>query len=724
VLELKVMLDITHSEDQQLHAFLVSPSGKRVELFSDVGGTGDNFTGTTLWDGAATSITAGAAPFSGTFRPEEPLSNLRHLTPNGLWQLQVYDDLGTVGFAHGRINSWAMEITYGDPREVTMNGAYDFTGVPPGSYRVREAPRPGWRQTYPANPAYYDVALASGSAFASANFYNTTRTRVTGTIFHDADASGTRGSAEPGLAGQAVYIDANNNGMQDSNEPATPTDPDGNWTIDGLTPGTYVIRNVPRPNWSLTAPQEGFFEIVAEPGGVMGPNNVGLIPTTSLVMGRLKVYGDVLDDAIVLDRDPTGRIRIAIDSAEYTFDVGDVAHVEAWGLGGSDVLVIRAPLGAGLMDVMYDGGDSGGPLESDSLEIMGGGALACDYTPSSTVPGAGMIGIHGLPVHFTGLEPVTVSNVGALTMNTPNGSDNLTIDSPLPGRNRVRGTSGGVAFESLTFFNVPGVIIDAGANDGAAPHDLLTIDAPGLVAAGLASFRFRAGAGNNRLAVNGGVYTFDQDAALDSSNLTVSAGSGATVRFNATQHLNSVGIANGAQAIVAPGGNKVLVTRTLGVAGRLDLSDNDLIVDYNGVSPLAVIGTLLASGYAGGAWNGAGINTSMGNPVALGLGYAEASDVAPGGTFVGQPVDGSAVLVRFTRYGDANLDGTVNLQDFNRLAANFGQAPRRWAQGNFDYDAGVNLSDFNRLAAQFGAATSGGQTSPLGGTGDEDEEVA
>jgi hypothetical protein len=37
-------------------------------------------------------------------------------------------------------------------------------------------------------------------------------------------------------------------------------------------------------------------------------------------------------------------------------------------------------------------------------------------------------------------------------------------------------------------------------------------------------------------------------------------------------------------------------------------------------------------------------------------------------------VDGSAVLARLTRYGDANLDGSVNLSDFNALASNFGKA--------------------------------------------------
>ncbi len=54
--------------------------------------------------------------------------------------------------------------------------------------------------------------------------------------------------------------------------------------------------------------------------------------------------------------------------------------------------------------------------------------------------------------------------------------------------------------------------------------------------------------------------------------------------------------------------------------------------------------------------------------------------------------------------GDANRDKRVNLDDFNILAANFGQSGRTFSQGNFNYDpAGtVNLNDFNILAASFG----------------------
>ncbi len=71
-----------------------------------------------------------------------------------------------------------------------------------------------------------------------------------------------------------------------------------------------------------------------------------------------------------------------------------------------------------------------------------------------------------------------------------------------------------------------------------------------------------------------------------------------------------------------------------------------------------------------------------------------------------------SVLVRLTREGDANLDGNVTLQDFNRLATFFGQTNQRWDNGDFNYDGNVNLQDFNRLAAQFGRSAAGTEITP------------
>jgi GH43 family beta-xylosidase len=52
--------------------------------------------------------------------------------------------------------------------------------------------------------------------------------------------------------------------------------------------------------------------------------------------------------------------------------------------------------------------------------------------------------------------------------------------------------------------------------------------------------------------------------------------------------------------------------------------------------------------------------------------------------------------------GDANLSGTVDILDFNLLAANFGRSNRSWQQGDFDGSGTVDLFDFNKLAASFG----------------------
>jgi hypothetical protein len=91
----------------------------------------------------------------------------------------------------------------------------------------------------------------------------------------------------------------------------------------------------------------------------------------------------------------------------------------------------------------------------------------------------------------------------------------------------------------------------------------------------------------------------------------------------------------------------------------------------------------------------------MANSSTHGLGYGEASALTTVPPIFGT-VDGTAVLVRYTPYGDADLNGVVNLNDFNRLAANFGASGVGWADGDFDYSGSVNLSDFNRLAANFG----------------------
>ncbi len=173
---------------------------------------------------------------------------------------------------------------------------------------------------------------------------------------------------------------------------------------------------------------------------------------------------------------------------------------------------------------------------------------------------------------------------------------------------------------------------------------------------------------------------------------------------------------NGGDAATSRLGTITFVTTVqLVPLGTLDLTNNDLVVDYDTFSALANVRGHIIHGYNGGAWDGTGVTTSMGDASNFALGYAEASDLFTTfpATFAGQQVDDTTVLVAFTRYGDANLDGTVNLNDFNRLAANFGiSSGAVWSMGDFTYDGIVNLNDFNRLAANFGLSAAGPEVTP------------
>jgi len=131
--------------------------------------------------------------------------------------------------------------------------------------------------------------------------------------------------------------------------------------------------------------------------------------------------------------------------------------------------------------------------------------------------------------------------------------------------------------------------------------------------------------------------------------------------------------------------------------GKLDLANNHLIINYgSGADPIASIAALLKSGYAGGEWNGPGIDSSSAaSDPGYGLGYADGSDGDVSGLSSGQ------IEIKFTLLGDANLDGEVNGADFTLMAANFNLSGRVWDQGDFNYDGDVNGSDFVLLADNF-----------------------
>ncbi|HBW82795.1 MAG TPA: hypothetical protein DEF79_02020, partial [Gammaproteobacteria bacterium] len=163
-----------------------------------------------------------------------------------------------------------------------------------------------------------------------------------------------------------------------------------------------------------------------------------------------------------------------------------------------DTLIVDLSAGDIPINVIYHGGDEG----FDTLVVNG--AQNGRYTPGE-VFGDGVIQSGLSLISFTGLEPVIVDGTGdsdgTFTFETPvtagGGNDVITIDSPAAGQNRISGTSGGVAFESITFSNFLHFVVDTGANDSAgSDHDEIQFASP-LSAAGLETLTVQSGAGDD-----------------------------------------------------------------------------------------------------------------------------------------------------------------------------------------------------------------------------------
>jgi gliding motility-associated-like protein len=89
-----VCVNIAHINDQHLDIFLICPDGTQIELSTDNGAAGDNYTQTCFTPNVTNLITTGTAPFTGYFAPEQSFSLQNACNVNGTWTLLVVDDQG------------------------------------------------------------------------------------------------------------------------------------------------------------------------------------------------------------------------------------------------------------------------------------------------------------------------------------------------------------------------------------------------------------------------------------------------------------------------------------------------------------------------------------------------------------------------------------------------------------------------------------------------------
>ena len=117
-----------------------------------------------------------------------------------------------------------------------------------------------------------------------------------------------------------------------------------------------------------------------------------------------------------------------------------------------------------------------------------------------------------------------------------------------------------------------------------------------------------------------------------------------------------------------------------------------------------------AAGRNGGTWDGDGlVTTAAGASDYTTLAVAEASDALGIGAsqtaiFGGQTVDATAVLVKFTYGGDANLDGQINIDDYGQIDAYAGLngVVHGWFNGDFNYDGNIDIDDYGIIDGVIG----------------------
>ena len=154
----------------------------------------------------------------------------------------------------------------------------------------------------------------------------------------------------------------------------------------------------------------------------------------------------------------------------------------------------------------------------------------------------------------------------------------------------------------------------------------------------------------------------------------------------------------------------VLVTAGLTISGNtnawtgtLDLGNNDLIVQHGS---LATLLNQLGSGlnYGTGIVSAAVANDST-HLTALGIVQNSVDQTTTGSVlysaFDGQVSTNADVLIKYTYFGDANLDGKVDGSDYSRIDNGITLGMTGWFNGDFNYDGTINGSDYTLIDNAF-----------------------
>jgi hypothetical protein len=416
--------------------------------------------------------------------------------------------------------------------------------------------------------------------------------------------------------------------------------------------------------WAATTKPAGS-TVTFSPNG----NYAGRFTTATLTPGSYTFQVTVADShGLTL----TSSVAVVVELSTINGTAGDDtirlvrngANLEVYVNNGSATPTYAVPFAAQAQAVTVNG-------------LGGNDSLIVDFTGGATpVPSAGVAMDGG--VNTAGGDVLSVTGTSGVDTATVNGTT-VTFNA-----------------SNITYANVESIVI----NGGASADTLTQSQQPGNNA--LLSI---SGGGGDALNVNAGNYTFAAPAAgaglvaTSLGSLSIASGSIVTVGTAAAAHADRT----------------VLVLTTLSIAGatnawtgRFDLGGNDLVVTGGN---LATITNQLKGGLnaAAGYWNGNGIASAAAagadaaHLTALGalLNSNGTSAIygagTPYGPFDNQSPGSTAVLVKYTWFGDTDLKGTLDGGDYSKIDNGFNtalNAAAGWTNGDFNYDGTVDGADY------------------------------
>jgi hypothetical protein len=622
-----------------------------------------------LWE----TTNAASSPVNWTFNDTGiEFTSALHVAapPSGTLLLSALGDIN--GFAHTTLaSSPAQGATLAGGKLGTDN-SIDFAYANPNDQVLIGAPTNGG--------AYSTNDGQTWTAFAAAPV--------------SAGTTGTAGAVAMSASGSAIVWATSNAGVFYS------TNNGSSWTLSTGSPGNSAQVVADRQNASdfycylsgkMYVSTNGGATFTAAATGLPGSGNLAASPYTAgtLWLGTSSGLYQSTNFGASFSKIASGTVTAATEVAIGAPAAGSTTPaIYIWGIV------------AGLQDLYRstDGGNTWIQI-NDSAHQWGGGVqtLAADPVHFGRV----YLGINGRGV-IMGSPQFASINGGVLSITFASAGDAISLAGTGSGSVTVTLDQLPLSFTGVTAISVDFASTSFALNLSGA------LTAPLTLANSAAATLSLAGSTTATLA------------APDASGVT--AIPLAQLSIGATASLTVAASTTAADRAVLSLGGLTLAGSMGDWLGKLDLTDNDLIVS-SATTPAAAalqltqITNQIATGLDDGAWDGNGIVSSAAAALPsrlMSLGVlinADSNGNAlygnnSNGPFDSQDPSPNAVLVKYTLLGDADLNGVITTADYLAIDNGYHLGETGWANGDFNYDNTINGDDYSLIDNSFNVSNS------------------